>query len=279
MPLLMKISAPAVPECAAERHALGRVRLHPVEASSARRCRPSATRRSRCRGTSAMRRISPGMSASASAKCTKQHVRQRADRPPGPHVLPERPERMAVPRRASRGSIARMSTGGGSIGGPTRPGVSFSASYQVALALAWWLYMLQTTSRPSRADVEVLRLRREDERVDRQVRLEEPPVRLRLDAPAASPPSAARADRATATSPRPSRSAVAVEQQLRDDLLHPGRARLGVGRDDDVVVAESKIVPDRRVEVVVVELARLPGPFGRVSNGRIAPGPIAAGFV
>jgi len=37
-----------------------------------------------------------------------------------------------------------------SIGGPTRPGVSFSASYQASFALAWWLYMLHTTSRPSR---------------------------------------------------------------------------------------------------------------------------------
>ena len=44
----------------------------------------------------------------------------------------------------------RIEAGGGSIGGPTRPGVSFSASYQAALALAWWLYMLHTTSRPSR---------------------------------------------------------------------------------------------------------------------------------
>jgi hypothetical protein len=36
------------------------------------------------------------------------------------------------------------------MGGPTRPGVSFSISYHRWFALAWWLYMLHTTSRPSR---------------------------------------------------------------------------------------------------------------------------------
>lgn len=40
--------------------------------------------------------------------------------------------------------------GGGSMGGPTRPGVSFSASYHIWFALTWWLYILHTTSRPSR---------------------------------------------------------------------------------------------------------------------------------
>ena len=44
-----------------------------------------------------------------------------------------------------------MEAGGRSIGGPTRPGVSFKISYHWSLALAWWLYILHTTSRPSRA--------------------------------------------------------------------------------------------------------------------------------
>jgi hypothetical protein len=43
-----------------------------------------------------------------------------------------------------------IDSGGGAIGGPTRPGVSLSSSYQSALAFLWWLYMLHTTSRPSR---------------------------------------------------------------------------------------------------------------------------------
>ena len=59
---------------------------------------------------------------------------------------------------------------------------------------------------------------------------------------------------ATSTSVR------AVEDQLADDLLGPGGAGLGVGGDDDVVVAEDEVVPDRRVEVVVVQLARLARP-------------------
>ena len=36
------------------------------------------------------------------------------------------------------------------MGGPTRPGVSLSAPYQAAFPFRWWLYMLHTTSRPSR---------------------------------------------------------------------------------------------------------------------------------
>ena len=54
-----------------------------------------------------------------------------------------------------------------------------------------------------------------------------------------------------------SRSVCAVEEELGDDLLHPGGAGLGVGGDDDVVVAEREVVPDGGVEMVVVELAGL----------------------
>jgi hypothetical protein len=44
---------------------------------------------------------------------------------------------------------------------------------------------------------------------------------------------------------------------LRDDLLGPGGAGLGVSGDDDVVVAEAEILPDGGIEVMVVELAGL----------------------
>ena len=36
-------------------------------------------------------------------------------------------------------------------------------------------------------------------------------------------------------------------------LLHPGRPGFGVRPDDDVVVPEREVVPDGRVEVVVLE--------------------------
>src|SRR3546814_7243135 len=49
----------------------------------------------------------------------------------------------------------------------------------------------------------------------------------------------------------------ALEDQLPDDLLDPGRARLGVGCDDNVVVAEPEVVPDRRIEVMIVEFPGL----------------------
>ena len=54
-----------------------------------------------------------------------------------------------------------------------------------------------------------------------------------------------------------SRSSGPLEQQLSQDLLDPGGAGLRIGGDDDVVIAEQEIVPDRRVEVVIVEFARL----------------------
>ena len=49
----------------------------------------------------------------------------------------------------------------------------------------------------------------------------------------------------------------AAEHELAHDLLHPGGAGLGIGGDDDVVVAEAEIVPHRGIEVMVVQLARL----------------------
>jgi hypothetical protein len=48
-----------------------------------------------------------------------------------------------------------------------------------------------------------------------------------------------------------------TEQHLSDDLLHPGRSRLRVRRNHDVVVPEREIVPDRRVEVVRMEFSSL----------------------
>ena len=131
-----------------------------------------------------------------------------------------------------------MIAGGGSIGGPTRPGVSFSASYQSCVRVGVVVVHAPHDVAAVAADVDVLRLRREDERVDRQMRLQEAPVRLRLDhrqlhllrRHAQVEPGRHLGDRRAR--PRPSK------MQLRDDLLRPGRAGLGVGRDDDVVVAE-----------------------------------------
>ena len=41
-----------------------------------------------------------------------------------------------------------------------------------------------------------------------------------------------------------------AENQLRENLLSPGRARLCIGRNEDVAVAKDEIVPGTRVEVV-----------------------------
>src|SRR5918994_2138382 len=115
------------------------------------------------------------------------------------------------------------------------------------------------------AYVDVLRLGREDQGIEGEVRLQEPTVRLclhhrqlyflRRDAEVQPRGHLRYLD-----------LGVRTEQQLRDDLLHPGRAGLGVGRDDAVVVAEAEIVPDRRVEVVVVQLSGLCWPSDRLGH-------------
>jgi hypothetical protein len=89
------------------------------------------------------------------------------------------------------------------------------------------------------------------------MRLQEPPVRLRFD------------DRQlhvlrwyAKIEPRRHVSdfeiRVTAEHHLRDDLLHPRRARLRIRRNDDVVVAELQVVPDGGVEMVAVQLPRFP---------------------
>jgi hypothetical protein len=119
---------------------------------------------------------------------------------------------------------------------------------------------------PVAPDVDVLRLGREDEGIKGEVRLEEPSVRLRLHH------RQLHLLRGNAqVQPRGHLGhlelRVRPQQHLGDDLLHPGRAGLGVGRDDDVVVAEPEVVPDRRIEVVVVQLPRLCWPNDSFGHG------------
>src|ERR1700733_14926900 len=52
---------------------------------------------------------------------------------------------------------------------------------------------------------------------------------------------------------------IAAEKQLRDDLLHPSGAGLGVGGNHNVVITKLEIVPNGGVEVMAVKLASLLG--------------------
>ena len=54
----------------------------------------------------------------------------------------------------------------------------------------------------------------------------------------------------------------AFEDQQRDYLLNTGRAGIGVGRVSDVVVEKVGIIPNRRIEMMFVELAPFLGPRG-----------------
>ena len=55
-----------------------------------------------------------------------------------------------------------------------------------------------------------------------------------------------------------------AEDQLTDDLLRPGRTGFGVSADDDVIVAERKIVPGGQIHMVVEQFARLARPVDPV---------------
>jgi hypothetical protein len=119
------------------------------------------------------------------------------------------------------------------------------------------------------ADMDVFRAWREPERVKRQMGLNEAAMRLPLDGGqlhllrrhAEIEPGRELGDRNVLG---------AIEHELGHDLLRPGGARLGVGADDDVVVAELEVVPDGRVEMVIVQLALLLRPMDRgVRYGRI----------
>lgn len=55
-------------------------------------------------------------------------------------------------------------------------------------------------------------------------------------------------------------TSLTVEDQLCEDLLNPGRSGLRIGGDDDVIIPEVKIVPQRGIEMIVVKLARLVRP-------------------
>ncbi len=42
-----------------------------------------------------------------------------------------------------------------------------------------------------------------------------------------------------------------IEQELHDDLLDPGRPRLGIGGDDDIIRSKVKVIPDRGIKMVI----------------------------
>lgn len=49
----------------------------------------------------------------------------------------------------------------------------------------------------------------------------------------------------------------AIKDQLADNLLHPCRAGLGIGRDHDIIVAKADVIPERAVKVVIVQVTGL----------------------
>ena len=83
-------------------------------------------------------------------KVHKPYIWKMANFPPTPHIFPERPEGMSILRQpvlpVLLDVVRRRLDRGTDLDLVCRSGLP----YQTLLAFEWWLYMLQTTSRPSR---------------------------------------------------------------------------------------------------------------------------------
>ena len=183
----------------------------------------------------------------------KPHVRQISNVPPCPDIFPERPVRITVLfnpfaeiwhdltlRRLKRRTNA--------------PGRIVDGLIVCGIGIGVVIVKTPDHIASIPADVEVFGFGRKDEGIDGQMGFQKSPVRLLLDL--------GQLDvlrRYPQIEPRRHiggwQTFLTVKQKLADDLLGPGRARLGVGADNDVVIAECVVVPDRRVEMVAVVLA------------------------
>jgi len=173
--------------------------------------------------------------------------------PPGAHIFPERPERMTVPVHPVAPIVA-------DVGGRRRDRRADPArriiEQVVPELIGIRMVIVHTPDHiPAVArDIDVFRFGRINQRIERQMRLDESAVRLRrehgqfdvLGRYAQVQPGRHLRDLQTR---------IAVENQLCDDLLHPGRAGFCIGRDDDVVVPKGKIVPDRRIEMMIMQFS------------------------
>ena len=191
-----------VPERAAERERCGSRSASSSRRSSTRRSRPSAPRRSGSRGRPRCGASRPA--GPASARRSARRARSEASRIS--HQLRTFSQK-AQNGKPSRSSQSRQYC---RIVARRRPDRRADApgrvvQRRVPARVRIRVVVVEAPDDVARvaADVEVLRAWREDERVDREVRLEEAALRLRFDGRELLLPSAARADPATATAPRP----------------------------------------------------------------------------
>ena len=126
---------PGVPEGAPQGHTLGGVLLHPLERTIFQNRVPARF----VDGNVEERRDVAHLSRHIALQVREVHeqdIRQVANLPPGADVLPERPEGIAVALQPLVPVLSDIA-GGGSMGGPMRPGVSLSAAYHFWFAFIW----------------------------------------------------------------------------------------------------------------------------------------------
>ena len=185
----------------------------------------------------------------------QQDIGQFADIPPGADIFPERPERLAVtgqPVAEIRRDIRvwpanrRADAAGGIV---QRAIKEVIGSHVMVMQAPRHIAAIA-------GDIDVFGLVGKLQGIDRQVGFQEPAMRLRLDHRQLD------LFRGQAqVHPRGHRAKVQplgpTENQLAQNLLHPGGAGLGIGAQNDVVIAERKVVPDRAIHVVIMNFACL----------------------
>src|SRR5262245_44121775 len=172
-------------------------------------------------------------------------IREAPNLPPGCDVLPEGPPWVAIPLQpvmiilpdGSRWSLDRRADP------PWRV-----VQDRIPLVIDVDLMVVHTpddiASIPP--NVEILSLWGKDEGLHGQMRLEAPPMRLRFNS----------GERLRLRDPdiQPGRHGRHIQafgplkQELGDDLLNPGRPRLGIGSNDDIIRAKVKGIPDRGIK-------------------------------
>ena len=188
--------------------------LHPVEGAVLEDRRPAATRRSGMSRKAAMRRICPGMSRFRFVKCTSSTLGRsriahqlRTFSQNGQNGWPSR----SIQSR----QYWRTSAGGRLDRRPDAPGRVVERVVPHLVRVDVVVVHAPHDVAAVAPDVDVLRLRREDEGIDREVRLQESPVRLRLDSGSFTSFGGTRRSSQGDISATSS-SGSAAEQQLRD---------------------------------------------------------------
>jgi len=179
----------------------------------------------------------------------EKDVGKVANGPPSPHAFPEGPVRISIAIKP----FAPVLTYIGCCGLEGRPHESGRIVHQFKELTGMAPVMIVETPNhvPSIAsNVNVASLWRNNESICWEVRLDETAVSLGCEK------TQLRRNRRPHVQPGGLRQGVALQipskDELTDNLLHPCSSGLGICRDDDIAVAKREIIPDPRIQMVIL---------------------------